>query len=61
MPFSGIGLLLGLMTLGALSLFAAGLVTTDSLTRDAPPPSSDLFLGIGPSGMERMILYPALI
>jgi hypothetical membrane protein len=60
-PFSTISVTLGLMTLGALSLFAAGLVTTGSLTSNAPPPSSEFFLGIGPGGMERMILYPALI
>ena len=61
MPFSAISVALGLMTLGALSLFAVGLVTTDSLTSNAPPPTSEFFLGIGPGGMERMILYPAVI
>jgi hypothetical membrane protein len=61
MPLSAIGVALGLMTLAALALFAAGLVTTNSLTSDAPPPTSPLFLGIGPGGMERMIVYPALL
>jgi hypothetical protein len=48
------------MTLGALALFAAGLVTTGSLT-SSEPPASEFFLGIGPGGMERMIVYPELI
>ena len=60
LPLSAISVLLGVMTLGALALFAAGLVTTGSLTSDEPP-VSEFFLGIGPGGMERMIVYPALI
>lgn len=60
MPLSAISVSLGLMTMGALVLFAAGLLTTDSLGDTAPPPESDLFLGIGPGGMERMIVYPSL-
>jgi hypothetical membrane protein len=59
-PLSAISVILGVMTLGALALFATGLVTTGSLTSNEPP-TSELFLGIGPGGMERMILYPALI
>ncbi|HVP92623.1 MAG TPA: DUF998 domain-containing protein [Acidobacteriota bacterium] len=60
LPLSAISVILGMMTLGALALFAAGLVTTGSLT-SSEPPTSEFFLGIGPGGMERMILYPALI
>lgn len=60
LPFSAISVILGVMTLGALALFAAGLVTTGSLT-SSEPPASEFFLGIGPGGMERMIVYPALI
>jgi hypothetical membrane protein len=60
LPLSGISVILGLMTLGALALFAVGLVTTGSLTTSKPP-ASEFFLGIGPGGMERMIVYPALI
>ncbi len=60
-PMSVISLGLGAMTLGALVLFAGGLVTTGSLTNSAPPPASPFFLGLGPGGMERMIVYPALI
>jgi hypothetical membrane protein len=60
LPLSAISVILGMMTLGALALFAAGLVTTGSLT-SSEPPASEFFLGIGPGGMERMIVYPALI
>ncbi len=60
LPLSGISVLLGAITLGALVLFAVGLVTTGSLT-SSEPPTSEFFLGIGPGGMERMIVYPAFI
>jgi hypothetical membrane protein len=60
LPLSAISVILGAMTLGALAFFAAGLVTTGSLT-SSEPPASEFFLGIGPGGMERMIVYPALI
>jgi hypothetical membrane protein len=58
LPLSAISVVLGAMTLGALALFGAGLVTTGSLTTNVPP-ASEFFLGIGPGGMERMIVYPA--
>ena len=60
LPLSAISVILGVVTLGALALFAGGLVTTGSLT-SSDPPVSEFFLGIGPGGMERIILYPALI
>lgn len=60
MPLSVINVILGLMTLGALALFAGGLLTSGAYT-STEPPISDLFLGIGPGGMEHMIAYPALI
>jgi hypothetical membrane protein len=60
LPLSAISVTLGMITLGALALFSAGLVTTGSLTTSEPP-ASEFFLGIGPGGMERMIVYPALI
>lgn len=60
LPLSAISVILGAMTLGALALYAGGLVTTGSLTSNEPP-ASEFFLGIGPGGMERMIAYPALI
>jgi len=61
MPFSAISVALGVMTLGALALFAGGIVATGSLTSSEPPPASEFFLGIGAGGMEHMIVYPALI
>ena len=60
LPLSAISVILGAMTLGALALFAGGLVTTGSLTSNEPP-ASEFFLSIGPGGMERMIVYPELI
>jgi len=60
LPLSVISVILGVMTLGALALFAVGLVTTGSLTSNEPP-ASEFFLGIGPGGMERIIIYPQLI
>jgi hypothetical membrane protein len=60
LPLSAISVILGVMTLGALALFGAGLVTTGSLTSNEPP-ASEFFLGLGPGGMEHMIVYPALI
>lgn len=43
-PFSVIAVILGLMSLGALVLYA-----------------SNSYLGLGPGGMERMIVYPILM
>ena len=60
LPLSVISVILGVMTLGALALFAVGLVTTGSLTSNEPP-ASEFFLGIGPGGMEGIIIYPQLI
>ncbi len=60
MPLSAISVILGLMTLGALTLFAGGLLTSGAYT-STEAPTSDLFLGIGPGGIERMIVYPALL
>ncbi len=59
-PLSAISVILGMLTLGALGLFAAGLVTTGSWNSSIPP-VSEFFLGIGPGGIERMIIYPAVI
>jgi hypothetical membrane protein len=60
MPLSVISVVLGLMTLGALALFAGGLLTSGAYT-STEAPVSDLFLGIGPGGIERMIVYPAVL
>ncbi len=59
-PLSVISVVLGLMTLGALALFAGGLLESGAYT-STEAPTSDLFLGLGPGGMERMIVYPALV
>ena len=60
MPLSVISVILGTVTLGALGLFAGGLVTAGALA-SSEPPVSEFFLGLGPGGMERMIAYPALV
>jgi hypothetical membrane protein len=59
-PLSLISIILGAMTLGALALFSTGLITSGSLTSNIAYDSS-FFLGLGPGGMERMIVYPALM
>jgi hypothetical membrane protein len=60
MPFSVMSVILGLMALGALGLFAGGLFTI-GLFESIEAQDSVFFLGIGPGGMERMIVYPAII
>jgi len=59
-PFSLITIILGMISLGALVLFSCGLITSGSLTSDEAY-DSNFFLGLGPGGMERMIVYPALM
>jgi len=59
-PLSLISIILGMMTLAALALFSGGMVTSGSLTSDIAY-NSDFYLGLGPGGMEHMIVYPALI
>jgi hypothetical membrane protein len=59
-PFSLISIALGAMTLVALGLFSAGIVASGSLTSTIAYDSS-FYLGLGPGGMERMIVYPALM
>jgi len=59
-PFSLIGIVLGAMTLGALGLYSAGIVTSGSITSNIAY-DSNFYLGLGPGGMERMIVYPALM
>jgi len=56
-PLSLISIVLGMMTLGALALFSIGMITSGSLTSDIAY-DSDFYLGLGPGGMEHMILYP---
>ncbi len=59
-PLSLISIVLGAMTLGALSLYSIGLITSGSLTSNIAY-NSIFYLGLGPGGMERMIVYPALM
>jgi len=59
-PLSLISIILGTMTLGALVLFSSGMITSGSLTSDIAY-GSDFYIGLGPGGMEHMIVYPALI
>jgi hypothetical membrane protein len=59
-PLSLISITLGVMTLGALALFSSGIITSGSLTSDVAY-DSIFYLGLGPGGMERMIVYPLLI
>jgi len=59
-PLSLISITLGAMTLGALVLFSSGMITSGSLTSDIAY-DSDFYLGLGPGGMEHLIIYPALM
>jgi len=59
-PLSQISIVLGAMTLAALTLFSAGIVTSGSLT-STEAFDSGFYLGLGPGGMERMIVYPSLM
>ncbi len=58
-PLSLIGIILGAMTLAALGLYSAGIITSGSLTSNIAYDSS-FYLGLGPGGMEHMVVYPAL-
>jgi hypothetical membrane protein len=59
-PLSLISITLGAMTLGALVLFSSGMIASGSLTSDEAY-DSIFYLGLGPGGMEHMIVYPLLI
>ena len=56
-PLSMISIILGIMTLAALTLFSIGMITSGSLTSDIAY-DSNFYLGLGPGGMEHMIVYP---
>jgi len=60
MPSSLISMILGTMALGALVLFSSGMITSGSLTSDIAY-DSNFYMGLGPGGMEHMIVYPALM
>jgi hypothetical membrane protein len=59
-PLSLISVVLGAMTLTALALFSSGMLTSGSLTSSIAY-DSDFYMGLGPGGMERMIVYPTLM
>ena len=59
-PLSHISVALGAMTLIALALFSAGLITSGAITSNTAYDST-FYLGLGPGGMERMIIYPTLM
>jgi len=59
-PLSHISVALGAMTLTALSLFSAGIITSGAITSNTAYDST-FYLGLGPGGMERMIIYPTLM
>ena len=59
-PLSWISIVLGGITLGALGLFSIGLITSGSYTTNVAY-DSIFYLGLGPGGMERMIVYPSLM
>lgn len=59
-PLSLISLILGIMTLAALALFSSGMITSGSLTSNIAY-DSDFYMGLGPGGIESMIVYPAVI
>lgn len=53
-------ILLGAMTLAALALFSIGIVESGSASSTVAY-DSVFYLGLGPGGMERMIIYPSLM
>jgi hypothetical membrane protein len=57
---SQISIALGATTLTALALFSAGTLTSGSITSTTTY-DSNFYLGLGPGGMERMIIYPTLM
>jgi hypothetical membrane protein len=59
-PFSLVSIALGAMTVGALVLYSSGIITSGSLTGNVAY-DSNFYLGLGPGGMERMVIYPALL
>ncbi len=59
-PLSIISVILGFTVLLALGLFSVGMYTSGSLTSDIAY-DSGFYLGLGPGGIERMIIYPALM
>jgi hypothetical membrane protein len=59
-PLSWISATLGLITISALVLFSLGIIMSGSMTSTIAY-DSPFYLGLGPGGMERMIIYPAIV
>jgi hypothetical membrane protein len=59
-PLSFAGIILGAMTMGALALFSIGIVESGSISSTVAY-DSVFYLGLGPGGMECMIIYPSLM
>ncbi len=59
-PLSWVSVILGLITLSALALFSIGIVVSGSMTSTVAYDSL-FYLGLGPGGMERVIIYPAMV
>ncbi len=59
-PLSWMGVLLGSLSIGALALFSIGMVESGSLSSTFAY-DSFYYMGLGPGGMERMVIYPLLM
>ncbi len=59
-PLSIVGIVLGAMTIGALALFSIGIIESGSISSTIAY-DSIFYLGLGPGGMECMIIYPSLM
>ena len=59
-PFSIMSIILGVICILALALYSVGMATSGSLTTTQIS-DSVFYLGLGPGGMERMIVYPVLM
>ncbi len=59
-PLSLVGVILGAVSIGALALFSVGMVASGSISSTIAY-DSEFYLGLGPGGMERMIIYPLLM
>jgi hypothetical membrane protein len=59
-PLSLVGIILGAITIGALALFSIGMVESGSISSTVAY-NSVFYLGLGPGGMECMIIYPSLM
>ncbi len=59
-PLSWISGALGGLTIGALAFFSIGMFASGSMTSTVAFDST-FYLGLGPGGMERMIIYPLIM